>query len=92
MKRAFIILVRGECGYYDLHDESEFIAHIERMKTYNKDMVHLNSRNMEPLFERVIKSNHIGLNKVIERSATTILMEYIEQERLIFNAKSLCPS
>jgi len=38
------------------------IAHIERMKTYNKDMAHLNLA-ME-LFERVIKSNVIGANNI----------------------------
>ncbi len=38
------------------------IAHIERMKTYNKDMAHLNLA-ME-LFERVIKSNAIGANNI----------------------------
>jgi len=38
------------------------IEHIERMKTYNKDMAHLNLA-ME-LFERVIKSNTIGANNI----------------------------
>ena len=38
------------------------IAHMERMKTYNKDMAHLNLA-ME-LFERVIKSNAIGADNI----------------------------
>ena len=38
------------------------IAHIERMKTYNKDMAHLNLA-ME-LFERVIKSNVLGADNI----------------------------
>jgi hypothetical protein len=38
------------------------IEHIERMKTYNKDMAHLNLA-ME-LFERVIESNAIGANNI----------------------------
>jgi hypothetical protein len=44
-----------------MRSENE-IAHIERMKTYNKDMAHLNLA-ME-LFERVIKSNTIGANNI----------------------------